>query len=129
MPPEYTFRVAGLYNRPEFLDGSAPPHTEMKIFTIVALIAAIASAPTFAEVIRVPVGQQATEKQALQTPSRGITKAQVRARFGDPREEFPAVGEPPISSWDYENYRVYFEGDLVLHAVLKGSAQPVSAKH
>lgn len=107
------------------MDRSAPPHTEMKAFTIVALITIIVSAPTFAEVIRIPVGQQAAEKQALRTPPRGLTKTQVRARFGDPRQEFPAVGDPPISSWDYENYRVYFEGDLVLHAVLKGSAQPV----
>lgn len=99
----------------------------MKVFTTVALLAALAATPTFAEVIRIPVGQQAAEKQALQTPPRGITKAQVRARFGDPRAEFPAVGEPPISSWDYDNYRVYFEGDLVLHSVLKGSAQPVPA--
>ena len=122
---EYTFPAAGLYNRPELMDGSAPPHTEMKVFTLIALIATIASPPALAEVIRVPVGPQAAEKQTLRTPPRGLTKTQVRARFGDPRQEFPAVGDPPISSWDYENYRVYFEGDLVLHAVLKGSAQPV----
>jgi len=128
VPPEYTFPAAGLYNQPELMAGSAAPHTEMKVFTIIALIATIASAPTFAEVIRVPVGQQAAEKQVLQTPPRGMTKAQVRARFGNPRGELPAVGDPPISSWDYENYRVYFEGDLVLHAVLKGSAQPAPVR-
>lgn len=80
--------------------------------------------PAAAEVIRVPVGQQAPEKRGLEVPRRGTTKAQVERRFGAPLAQRPAVGNPPISSWDYENYRVYFERDLVLHTVLKGTATP-----
>jgi hypothetical protein len=31
----------------------------------------------------------------------------------------PAVGEPPISRWEYTGYTVYFEHDLVLHSVIQ----------
>ena len=97
----------------------------MKSTVLAALVVALTSPVALAEVIQIPVGQQASEKHVLPTPVRGATKAQVRARFGDPRAQHPAVGDPPISSWEYENYRVYFEGVLVLHTVFKGSAQPV----
>lgn len=99
-------------------------HT-MKILTVTSLAAVLTAAPISADVVRIPIGQQAREKQILETPRRGTTKAEVRRRFGEPQREIPAVGSPPISSWEYENYRVYFEGDLVLHSVLKGTAQPV----
>ncbi|TNE80239.1 MAG: hypothetical protein EP334_03395 [Gammaproteobacteria bacterium] len=75
--------------------------------------------PLAAEQVVVPVGQQAAEKQALQRPTRGISKAQVKEQFGEPLSEHAAVGEPPISSWEYADFVVYFEHDLVLHSVLK----------
>lgn len=50
-------------------------------------------------------------------PDRGITKERVRARLGDPNREVPAVGEPPISRWVYDEFTVYFEHDRVLHSV------------
>jgi hypothetical protein len=104
----------------------------MKIFTGVALAAllfpaSLLATSAMAEVIRVPVGQQAHEKRILELPRRGATKAEVEQRFGPPLTQQPAVGTPPISSWDYENYRVYFEHDLVLHAVLKGTATPLQS--
>ena len=89
------------------------------------LVATGFATPAAAEVIRVPVGQQAAEKRVLEVPSRGATKTEVERRFGAPLAQQPAVGNPPISSWDYENYRVYFERDLVLHSVLKGTATPL----
>ena len=99
----------------------------MKILAIAALAALLTGTIASAEVIRVPVGQQAAEKRVLGTPQRGTSKAEVRRRFGDPLRETPTVGNPPISSWEYENYRVYFERELVLHSVLKGTATPVPA--
>lgn len=88
------------------------------------LVATGFATPAAAEVIQVPVGQQAPEKRVLEVPRRGATKTEVERRFGAPLAQQPAVGDPPISSWDYENYRVYFERDLVLHTVLKGTATP-----
>ena len=48
-----------------------------------------------------------------------MSKQQVEARFGEPRGWDDPVGEPPISSWEYEEFVVFFEHELVLHSVLK----------
>jgi hypothetical protein len=60
-------------------------------------------------------------KPAAQTgqPQRGSTKADVLAQFGEPATQRNAVGDPPISSWEYAPFVVYFEHDYVLHAVAK----------
>jgi len=52
-------------------------------------------------------------------PTRGESKARVEARFGTPSRMVAAVGEPPISRWEYPGFTVYFEGDLVIHAVVR----------
>ena len=52
-------------------------------------------------------------------PMRGTTQMQVEAKFGSPVSKKAAVGDPPISSWEYQDFTVYFEYDRVIHAVLK----------
>lgn len=52
-------------------------------------------------------------------PTRGMSEASVEARFGTPVSKVPAVGEPPISRWEYPGFIVYFEYDLVIHTVVK----------
>ena len=52
-------------------------------------------------------------------PSKGDSMAAVEARYGKPAETAPAVGQPPITRWVYEDFTVYFEGDSVVHAVVK----------
>ena len=52
-------------------------------------------------------------------PTRGMTQASVESKYGAPVARKAAVGEPPISSWEYKNMIVYFEYDRVIHAVLK----------
>jgi hypothetical protein len=52
-------------------------------------------------------------------PLRGTTQAQVEANYGSPVSKRAAVGDPPISRWEYQNFTVYFEHDRVIHAVLK----------
>ncbi len=64
-----------------------------------------------AETARAPV---ATRK----VPTRGMDMANVRNAFGAPREEHAAVGDPPITRWDYDGYSVFFEHDKVLHSVI-----------
>lgn len=56
------------------------------------------------------------------TPHRGATMAQVESRFGAPTVRHAAVGDPPITRWDYPQYSVFFEYDKVLHAVIVRSA-------
>jgi len=50
-------------------------------------------------------------------PQKGMSKAQVRKRFGEPQQSLNAVGNPPISRWRYAEFTVYFEHNHVIHAV------------
>lgn len=50
-------------------------------------------------------------------PKRGSSMEQVLADFGEPERKIPAIGEPPITEWDYGDFRVYFEYRTVLHSV------------
>ena len=50
-------------------------------------------------------------------PTRGADMARVQADFGAPSAQQAAIGEPPITRWDYPGFVVYFEHDVVLHTV------------
>ena len=76
----------------------------------------IASGPASADVLLIDGIKSAP---VIQTPRNGLSMAQVRQQFGEPAQEVPAVGEPPISRWEYTGYTVYFENDLVLHSVIQ----------
>ena len=52
-------------------------------------------------------------------PTRGMTQASVESKFGSPVAIKAAVGEPPITRWEYANFVVFFEHDRVIHAVVK----------
>lgn len=72
--------------------------------------------PATAEAVAIPLGQQG--EASIQRPPNGTNKLQVQAVFGEPVSKHGPVGDPPISYWEYPEYTVYFEGDLVLHSVL-----------
>lgn len=55
---------------------------------------------------------------AITTPQTGLNMASVRTTFGEPASEDDAIGEPPITRWNYPEYSVFFEYDLVLHSVI-----------
>lgn len=57
--------------------------------------------------------------QAGNELTRGMTQAAVEARLGQPISKRNPVGNPPISSWEYSNFIVYFEYDHVIHSVAK----------
>jgi hypothetical protein len=56
--------------------------------------------------------------EKMDLPENGQSKASIESVFGAPEQKHQAVGDPPISRWDYGNYSVYFEYDLVLFSVL-----------
>ena len=89
----------------------------LRIFAF-ALGFACCSAPAFAETVAIPLGQQGKAWE-VQTPRHGATKVEVEAQFGSPIATSGPVGEPPIYTWEYEQFNVYFEGDRVIHAVVK----------
>jgi hypothetical protein len=68
----------------------------------------------------------AVRDAGVAAPARGMTMTQVASKFGDPVTKVPAVGNPPISRWEYPGFVVYFERDHVIHSVVSGSATPES---
>ncbi len=89
------------------------------IVAISLCIAYIGVMPAHAEVIKLSVGSQASNKQAISRPLNGVSRQQVSSQFGEPISIQGPVGEPPISSWEYADYYVFFEYDRVLHTVFK----------
>lgn len=89
------------------------------LLIILVSFSALIGLPSIAETVRVPIGQQAD----ISKPRTGVTKATVEAQFGQPLSKQSPVGEPPISSWEYADFVVYFEHDHVIHSVAKHRAQ------
>jgi hypothetical protein len=82
------------------------------------LVAGAASADTLTFPVSVSYDPP-NSPQGVLRPARGLNMQAVLARFGEPKERIPAVGEPPITRWVYERYTVYFEHDLTLHTVVR----------
>jgi hypothetical protein len=86
-----------------------------RILTLLALCAAAgASADTL-----LLEGISIEAATADQRPRRGTSMETVEARYGAPSSRVGAVGEPPISRWEYPGFIVYFEHNLVLHAAVR----------
>lgn len=50
-------------------------------------------------------------------PARGMSMDKVEAVYGAPSRRDAAVGEPPITRWEYPGFVVYFEHQYVIHSV------------
>lgn len=68
-----------------------------------------------AEELAVPQAPAAAER-----PNRGMSMQSVEARYGEPAKREAAVGQPPITRWEYPGFVVYFEHQIVIHAVAVG---------
>ena len=86
---------------------------------VLAFMLAFAWQTVFADVLLI---EEVRQSERMKLPVNGQDKAAVEAKFGAPVEKLPAVGDPPISSWRYDTYSVYFEHDLVLFSVLHPGA-------
>ena len=85
----------------------------LRTLTACALIIA---GPAAADVLLLD-GIDAARQSASQRPARGSSMERVEAAFGPPAARHNAVGEPPITRWDYPGFVVYFEYQYVIHAV------------
>lgn len=66
--------------------------------------------------------QRVQEETTAALPARGMSMAQVEARFGAPSERLDARGGqkrqwPTINRWSYPAFTVYFEKNKVIDAV------------
>ncbi|MBU2955486.1 hypothetical protein [Marinobacter sp. F3R08] len=91
------------------------------LFGALAMTATLALFPmtsAVAEEIRLPVATQA-DRDTASFPGTGMSQSAVRASWGAPLEIQGPVGQPSITQWHYQSFVVYFEGDKVIHTVLK----------
>ena len=76
--------------------------------------------PAKADVLSIaePTYKTPNSAEGVLRPTRGMTMAQVEAKFGAAAEKRAAIGEPPISRWRYADFDVFFEHNLVIHSVV-----------
>lgn len=79
------------------------------------------------DLVRIPLGQQPGTPNTGALPRMGASRDTVLRQLGEPRQRRAAIGNPPISSWEYADVVVYFEYDRVVHAVRKHV--PVASGH
>lgn len=78
--------------------------------------------------------ERVSEENKAGMPARGMTMAQVEAKYGAPSEKLePQGGQkrqwPTIHRWTYSNFVVYFEKSKVIDAVaVKADATEVGPK-
>jgi hypothetical protein len=98
---------------------------------VVLLVMLAASATASAETLLV---DRVHQENAAAMPARGMTMAQVEARFGAPAQRLdPRGGQkrqwPTINRWTYPAFTVYFEKNHVVDAVAnKADADEVGPK-
>ncbi|WP_028916984.1 hypothetical protein [Pseudoxanthomonas sp. J35] len=90
-----------------------------KTLILLALLAACGTAG--ADTLLV---ERVAQKPAVAQPARGLTMAEVEARFGAPSEKLdPRGGQkrqwPTINRWVYPDYVVYFEKNRVIDVVAR----------
>jgi hypothetical protein len=82
---------------------------------VAGLVMGAAASTATADVLTTPPAPSASEQ--ANRPTRGMSMEKVEALFGAPVRRQPAVGEPPITRWEYPGFVVYFEHHLVIHTV------------
>ena len=91
--------------------------TQGTFLSLIVATGALAFSSAFAQELTTPP-PASTPTPAPITPARGSSMDDVKAKFGAPSQEVPAIGQPPITRWDYPGYVVFFEHDKVLHTVV-----------
>jgi hypothetical protein len=64
-------------------------------------------------------GLDQSQVTAGERPQRGMTMDKVSAQWGAPLAKDRAVGQPPITRWEYGGFTVFFEYSHVIHTVVK----------
>jgi len=90
------------------------------IHCLVVGLLALPLANVQAEEVKIPIMMQGN-RQTMDLPEKGADQATVESRFGSPGKIKGPVGTPPIATWEYPGFLVYFESNIVIHSVLKPS--------
>lgn len=105
--------------------GATRSMTATAILGLLAVVLALPSAR--ADILRMPDGSLSVEVRP-ELPANGTPQSQVLARFGEPNRRHPTVGggrpqHPPITRWDYDDFSVVFERQIVKHTVVRSAAR------
>lgn len=90
----------------------------MVLGRLIAVALLVAAPLTRADVLLLD-GLDAARSSESQRPRRGMSMTRVEADFGAPTTQDSAVGEPPITRWEYPGFTVYFEYQYVIHSVAR----------
>ncbi len=78
---------------------------------------------TTGDVVQLPATEiqpgETIKIKLLDFPRRGMTMDKVQNEYGQPVSVSDSVGQPPITSWTYNDRIVYFEYSTVLHVVAR----------
>lgn len=91
----------------------------MARFAAFTLVLVGLAAAAHADTLDMSAAEAAAYFEEPGKPSRGMSQERVEASYGEPEARVAAVGDPPISQWEYADFIVYFEYDKVIHAVSK----------
>jgi hypothetical protein len=89
-----------------------------KILSSLLVLSALSLSAVTVQAEELNMAKQATSE--ANRPSRGMTMQKVEATYGAPASRVQAVGQPPISRWEYPGFVVFFEHDHVIHTVAIG---------
>jgi hypothetical protein len=87
------------------------PFTQKLILSLIVAFSVSVQADT----LSIPGHYETNSSLAM--PKRGSSMEQVLAKYGEPVERHDAVGQPPITEWNYGDFRVFFEYQTVLHSI------------
>jgi hypothetical protein len=86
--------------------------------SLAVLVALVISSVAVADTLLIDA-VESNARSALSRPTRGMSMERVESLFGSPTARVPAVGDPPITRWEYPDFIVYFEYEIVLHSAVR----------
>ena len=87
--------------------------------TLLVFALTVGSAAARADTLLID-GIAVDQQSATSRPKSGMIDGERRSRpTARPRQKHGAVGEPPITRWDYPGFSVYFEHETVIHSVAR----------
>jgi hypothetical protein len=99
----------------KFIRRLGMPLFRVLLSTVIFMLAATGTA--YSDVLKLEGANEASVVIMDNRPSRGMTQAQVLDLYGEPAIRNAPVGQPPISIWNYGDFSVFFEKNIVLHTV------------
>lgn len=96
---------------------AAPVLSPAWLAALAAALLLLVSLGARAETIAVD-DQVSVRQSDIDRPAKGMSMKTVEAKYGAPQDRHEAIGNPPITRWDYPLFTVYFEHEYVIHAVV-----------